>query len=89
VSSFSFTCTCAYQMTEVEALRLSHLKVRYILVAFLRACVVGELHVPEAGHLVDQEGVLFDHSVEDVLQWARREGVCVSINSDFKSRQAF
>ncbi len=34
--------------------------------------MVGQLHVPEAGQLVNQERVLFDHSIEDVLQTDRQ-----------------
>ena len=57
----------------------SYLEVRHILVALLGAGVVGELDVPEARHLVDQEGVLLDHRVEDVLQGGRRESVRVCV----------
>lgn len=45
-----------------------HLEVRHVFVALLRAGVVGQLDVPEARQLVNQERVLFDHRVEDVLQ---------------------
>lgn len=48
--------------------REPHLEVRHVFVALLRAGVVRQLHVPEAGQLVDQEGVLFDHRIEDVLR---------------------
>ena len=56
-----------------------HLKVRHVLVALLGAGVVGQLDVPEAGHLVNQEGVLFDHRVEDVLQGREEGGVRVRV----------
>lgn len=45
----------------------AHLEVRHVFVALLRARVVRQLYIPEAGQLVDQEGVLLDHRIEDVL----------------------
>lgn len=45
----------------------THLQVRHVFVALLGAGVVGQLHVPKARELMNQEWVLFDHSIEDVL----------------------
>lgn len=50
---------------------LPHLEVGHVSVALLGARVIRQLDVPEAGQLVHQEGVLFDHSVKDVLQSTR------------------
>lgn len=50
---------------------LPHLEVGHVSVALLRACVIRQLDIPEAGQLVHQEGVLFDHSIKDVLQSTR------------------
>lgn len=50
---------------------LPYLEVRHISVALLRARVIRQLDVPEAGQLVHQEGVLFDHGVKDVLRSTR------------------
>jgi hypothetical protein len=46
---------------------MSYLEVRHLRVALLGARVVRQLDVPEAGELVDQDGVLLDEGVEDVL----------------------
>lgn len=46
----------------------TYLKVRHIFVALLWAGVVWQLHIPEAGQLVDQERVLLDHRIENVLR---------------------
>ncbi len=50
-----FVCVCVY------------LEVRHLRVALLRAGVVGQLDVPEAGQLVHQDGVLLYEGIEDVL----------------------
>lgn len=50
----------------------AHLEVRHVFVALLRAGVVRQLYIPEAGQLVDQEGVLLDHRIEDVLHTQTR-----------------
>lgn len=47
---------------------ITYLEVRHLGVALLRARVVGQLNVPEAWQLVDQDWVLLDEGVEDVLQ---------------------
>lgn len=76
----SLTCVlvfCATYVLGLDSLHVfslafsSHLEVGHVSVALLRACVIRQLDVPEAGQLVHQEGVLFDHSVEDILQSAR------------------
>lgn len=45
-----------------------HLQVRHLGVALFGARVVRQLDVPEAGQLVNQDGVLLDEGVEDVLR---------------------
>lgn len=52
----------------VSAPQRCHLEVRHVFVALLRAGVIRQLNIPEAGQLVHQERVLLDHSIEDVLQ---------------------
>lgn len=44
-----------------------YLQIRHVSVALLGAGVVRQLHVPEAGELIHEEGVLFDNGVENVL----------------------
>lgn len=44
-----------------------YLQIRHVSVALLRAGVVRQLHVPEAGELIHEEGVLLDDGVENVL----------------------
>ena len=54
-------CVCVY------------LEVRHLGVALLGASVIGQLNVPEAGQLVDQDRVLLDEGVEDVLHTDNRQ----------------
>lgn len=52
-----------------------YLQIRHISVALLRAGVVRQLHVPEAGELIHEEGVLFDDGVENILGKEARDTV--------------
>lgn len=51
-----------------------YLEVGHLGVALLGSSVIGQLDVPEAGQLVDQDRVLLYEGVEDVLHTASREG---------------
>ena len=66
---------------------LTHLEVCHVFVALLGASVIRQLNIPEAGQLVHQEGVLFDHRVEDVLQ-PEIGRACITITSDISHLKA-
>lgn len=49
------------------SLAFLYLQIRHVPVALLRAGVVRQLHIPETGELIHEEGVLFDDGVENIL----------------------
>lgn len=67
-SPFKMTSFLHFQLTALWTFLVTRLEIRHVFVALLRARVIRQLNVPEAGQLMDQERILFDDSVEDVLQ---------------------